>query len=138
MHKQRGMTFIGLVLMIAAIVFVAVIGLKLTPAYLEYFSVKSVINKITHQPNFASMSKAQIVDAFNKGADVDNIKVIYGDDLIVFQSKTGMPVVTADYQVTVPLFANISVLLKFLVSSDSKAYETMPKDRASESEDSAE
>ena len=34
MRKQQGMTFIGLVLMIAGIVFVAVIGMKLTPAYL--------------------------------------------------------------------------------------------------------
>lgn len=34
MNKQRGMTFIGTVLMVAGIVFVAVIGMKMVPAYL--------------------------------------------------------------------------------------------------------
>ena len=40
MHKQTGMTFLGMVLMIAGIVFIAIIVMKLVPAYIEYFSVK--------------------------------------------------------------------------------------------------
>ena len=56
------MTFIGLVLVIAAVVFIAVIGIKVTPAYLEFFSNKKIINKIGHEGNFAQMSKKEITD----------------------------------------------------------------------------
>lgn len=121
MHKQRGITFIGLVFVVAAIVFVAVIGMKLTPAYLEYMSVKKVIAKIAHEPSFAEMSKKDIVDEFDKGATIDNIKVIQGSDLEITKQDAGKQIVTAQYQVVVPLVANVSALLDFKASTDSSA-----------------
>ena len=120
MHKQRGITFIGLVFVVAAIVFVAVIGMKLTPAYLEFMSVKKVIAKIAREPSFAEMNKKDIVDEFDKGAVIDNIKVVQGSDLEITKDS-GKQIVTAQYQVVVPLVANVSALLDFKASTDSNA-----------------
>lgn len=119
MHKQRGITFIGLVFVVAAIVFVAVIGMKLTPAYLEFMSVKKVITKIAHEPSFADMSKKDIVDEFDKGATIDNIKVVQGRDLEISKQDSGKQIVSVQYQAVVPLVANISALLDFKASTDS-------------------
>lgn len=118
MHKQRGMTFIGLVFTIAAIVFVAVIGMKLTPAYLEFLSVKKAIAKIANDPAFSNMSKKDIVDQFDRSATIDDIKVIKGSDLEIAKEEGGKPVVTADYETVVPLIANVSALLTFKTSTD--------------------
>ena len=63
MNKQRGMTFIGVVLLVAIIVFVATIAIKLTPAYLEFFAVKKVVQKIKNEPSFATMGKKEIMDS---------------------------------------------------------------------------
>lgn len=119
MHKQRGMTFIGLVLVVAAIVFVAVIGIKLTPAYLEFLSVKKVIAKIAHESSFAEMSKKDIMDEFDKGALIDNIKVVQGRDLEITKQDSGKQIVSIEYQAVVPLVANVSALLDFKTSTDS-------------------
>lgn len=121
MHKQRGITFIGLVFVVAAIVFVAVIGMKLTPAYLEFMSVKKVIAKIAREPSFAEMNKKDIADEFDKGALIDNIKVVGGSDLEITKQDSGKQIVTAQYQVVVPLVANVSALLDFKASTDSNA-----------------
>ena len=64
--KQSGMTFIGLVLVIAAIVFLAIIGMKVVPAYIEFSSVKSAIKYIANNAAFATMSKKEIASAFDK------------------------------------------------------------------------
>ena len=101
MRNQRGMTFVGTVLMIAAIVFVAVITMKLTPSYLEYMSVKKAINNIANNPDFRAMGKKEIYDSFSKTAAIDNISSIKANELIITQSDLG-PVVIAESQVVVP------------------------------------
>lgn len=118
MRKQQGMTFIGLVLMIAGIVFVAVIAMKLTPAYLEYLSIKKAIAKIENDPSFESMSKNDIVAQFDRSATIDDIKVIKGNELLISKEEGGRPLVTAEYQTVVPLVANVSALLDFRASTD--------------------
>ena len=110
--KQRGMTFIGLVLVIAAVVFFAVLGMKVVPAYIEFFSVKKIINKIANETNFNEMSNKEIAQAFDNSASVNYVSVIRGNDLIIEKGPSGN-VVTAEYQVTIPIVANASVLLDF-------------------------
>ncbi|MGB7816933.1 MAG: DUF4845 domain-containing protein [Methylotenera sp.] len=111
-NKQKGMTFIGLVLVIAAVIFLAVLGMKMAPAYIEFFGVKKIVNKIANEPNFNEMSKKEIVEEFDKGADIGYITVIKGSDLVIEKGESGN-VVTAEYQVTLPIVANVRVLLDF-------------------------
>jgi hypothetical protein len=118
MHKQRGMTFIGVVLLIAVIVFVAVIGMKLTPAYLEFMSVKKVLSKIANEPDFQNMGKNDIIMSFQKSALIDNIKAVSGSDLAIAKDETGKSTVSVEYQVIVPLMGNVSALLDFEASTE--------------------
>ena len=115
--KQQGMTFIGLVLVIAAVIFLAVIGMKVVPAYIEYFGVKKAIEYVANQGEFDTMSKKEIASAFNKSASTGYVTVIKGDDLVIEKNETGN-VITADYQVTLPIVANASVLLDFHATSE--------------------
>jgi len=117
MQKQKGMTFIGLVLVVAALVCIVLVGAKVTPAYIEFFGVKKIIASIASQGNFNEMSKKDIITAFTKGADIGYVTVIKGTDLVIEKSESGN-VVTAEYQVVVPIVANASVLLDFKASSE--------------------
>lgn len=117
--RQHGMTFMGVVLTAATIIFVAMIIMKLVPSYIEFKSVKQVIDKIGKEPDLANMSKQEIITEFDKGANIGYITVIKGSDLIIEKNTEGGQVVTAEYQVTTPLVANISALLDFRASTDS-------------------
>ena len=115
-NKQTGMTFIGLVLVVAAVIFLATIGMKVVPAYIEFFGVKKVLQHIGDESTFQTMSKKQIMTAFDKAASAGYITVIKGSDLIIEKGATGN-VVRAEYQVTLPIVANASVLLDFSATS---------------------
>jgi Domain of unknown function (DUF4845) len=107
-NKQKGMTFLGMVIVIVALVCIVMIGVKVTPAYIEFFSVKKALQHIASDASFGAMSKKEIETAFDKNADTGYITVIKGSDLIIENGS-----VTADYQVTIPIVANASVLLDF-------------------------
>ncbi len=120
MNKQRGMTFISLVLMIAAIVFVAVIGIKLYPAYVEYFAIKKAFASLKTQMGSGNMSKTEIVSAFDRQQAIDDFKSVQGKDLVIEQSTDGI-VVSVEYQVVTPLVGNVSALMDFSLSTDENA-----------------
>ena len=115
--KQKGITFIGLVLVIAAGIFIAIIGMKVTPAYIEFFGVKKIISKIGNEPNFNDMSKKEIQEEFTNGANIGYVTVISANDLVIEKRDAGN-VVTAQYQVTIPIVANASVLLDFNATTE--------------------
>lgn len=117
--KQRGMTFMGVVIIGAIIIFAAMLVMKLVPSYIEYKSVKQVIDKIAKEPNLANMSKQEIISEFDKGANIGYITVIKGSDLTIAKNAAGGQEVTAEYQVITPLVGNISALLDFKASTDS-------------------
>jgi Domain of unknown function (DUF4845) len=115
--KQRGITFIGLVLVIVAIVCIAIVGMKVTPAYIEFFSVKKIISRIGNEPNFNDMSKKEIQEEFTNGANIGYVTVINANDLVIEKRDAGN-VVMAQYQVTIPIVANASILLDFNATTE--------------------
>ncbi len=118
-HKQKGMTFIGLVLVIAAVVFLATIGMKVVPAYIEFSGVKKAIHRVASDVNFSAMSKKEIANAFDKAASASYVTVIKGSDLIIEKGDAGS-VIKAEYPVTLPIVANVSILIDFNASSAKK------------------
>ena len=117
--KQAGATLLGMLFVGAMLFFVAIIAMKIFPAYQEYFSVKTVIRAMNKE-SLSSMSKKEIQDSFNKRADTSYVTVIHGTDLIMGKNSSGETTVAAQYQVITPLFGNISVMMDFNASADGK------------------
>lgn len=119
LKKQAGATLLGMLFVGAMLFFVAIIAMKLFPAYQEYFSVKTVMRAMNKEP-LSSMSKKEIQDSFDKRANTSYITVIHGTDLIMGKNSAGETTVSAQYQVITPLFGNISVMMDFDASPDGK------------------
>ena len=117
--KQRGATLISMMFVGGAIVFVALVAMKVFHAYQEYFSVKTVIRAMNKE-SLSTMSKKEIMNSFDRRADIGYVSVIHGSDLTIGKNSAGETVVSAEYQVVKPLFGNVSVLLDFAISSDAK------------------
>lgn len=115
------MTFIGLVLLIAAGLFVVMVGMKLTPAYVEYFTIKKTLKKISQEPGFESMSRKDIMDVYTKAAMIDEIGDVNAKDLVVGKNTAGQNTVSIAYQKVIPIIANVSVLIDFTASTDASA-----------------
>ncbi len=119
LKKQSGATLLGMLFVGAMLFFVAVIAMKLFPAYQEYFSVKTVIRAMNKE-SLSSMSKKEIQNSFDKRANTSYITVITGKDIILGKNSAGETAVSAQYQVITPLFGNISVMMDFNATADGK------------------
>jgi hypothetical protein len=117
LKKQQGATFLGMVIVAAGLIFVAIIGMKLAPAYIEYVSVKKVLKAMGNDSSLNSMSTKEVRQSFDKRKSIDNISSVKGEDLVI-KKDGGTTVVTADYQVQKPLMGNVTALLDFHASSD--------------------
>jgi hypothetical protein len=116
MRKQRGMGFLGVLVLIIGIVLAAILGMKLVPAYIEYFTIKKAVTSIVQSGELRNATVADVRKAFDRRATIDDITAITPGDLEV--SKDGNEVVIAfAYQKKIPLFHNVSVLIDFAGTS---------------------
>lgn len=114
--KQIGMTLIGSLFVAAALVLFAIIGMKIVPAYIEYFSVKTVLHGLANEP-LSTMTNKEIMSAFEKRTNTAYIDVVSSKDLIIEKNVAGETVLTVEYQVRKPIMGNVSVLIDFNVTS---------------------
>jgi Tfp pilus assembly major pilin PilA len=115
MHRERGLSLIGTIFVLAILGFVAVVGLKLVPAYIEYFAVKKVLAAMVHSGDTKG-TVAEIKKAFDRRSLIDDIHSLKGEDLDVTK-EGGTVVVSANYSVKVPLVANVSACIDFSTST---------------------
>ena len=127
MQQQKGFTFWSLAFTIATISIIALLTMKLFPAYAEFFAVKKAINRMATEGSLSSMEKNDIQRAFDRSQGIDDIHSVQPKDLQITRNSSGETVVTADYEVVIPLVANVSALLKFRASTeDSPAGKSLP------------
>ena len=110
------MSAIGILLILILVVFAALIGMRVTPAYLEYFAIKKAVSGMAQSGELSGQSVADVRRAFDKRAAVDDISSINSTDLEIAK-EGGDVVLSFAYEKRIPLFYNISLLIDFAGSS---------------------
>jgi hypothetical protein len=127
--KQRGMGVVSGFFAIVLLVLAALVAIKVTPVWIEYFSLKKVLAAMTNSGDLRNGTIADVRKSFDRRADIDNITVVSARDLNV-KNENGEFVVYFDYQSVVPLFGNASLVFDFAGSS--KDTSLMPRARRNE------
>jgi hypothetical protein len=105
--RQRGMSFVGVVIVGAILVFGFVIGAKVVPTVIEYQAIYKAANKATE-----GSTVAEVRAIFDRAAAIDDIHSINGNDLKI--GKNGDKVVVSfAYDKEIPLFPPAYLLLKY-------------------------
>jgi hypothetical protein len=115
-RQQRGVTFIGMLFIAGLIIFGAIIGLKLIPAYIEYATIKNHLRDLARSPE-ARGTPRDLQVAFNKRAQIDDIRSVSSEDMEVTREGDQV-VLMIPYSTKIKLFGNISVVLDFEARSD--------------------
>lgn len=109
-RRQRGLSMTTFMVVAVILVFAAIGGMLVGPAYLEYSKVKKAVAAIAVEGRSATV--ADVRKAFDRRAQIDDIDVISGQDLDV--TKEGSEIVVSfAYTKKVPLVSNISLLIEF-------------------------
>jgi Tfp pilus assembly protein PilE len=115
MKNQRGITLIGILVTAIVIVIVAILGLKVAPAYIEYLTAKKAIVAIAQANSKATVGEVRY--AFQLRSAIDNIDVIGPKDLEVTKEGNDI-VISFAYPKRIALFGNISLVIDFAASSN--------------------
>jgi predicted membrane protein len=118
--QQRGLTMLGFLFVAVMLIFVAMLAMKLVPAYIEFFSVKKILNTMGQESGLKSKSNAEIRKDFIKRANVGYVTVVKPEDLTIDRRNGGL-VVSADYVFRSKLVGNVSIVVDFSASSDPNA-----------------
>ena len=118
--QQRGLSMIGFLFVAVVLVMIAMLAMKLVPAYIEFFSVKKILATMGQQPELRSKSNGELRSDFAKRANTGYVTVVKPEHLTIDRSG-GTPVISADYEFRTKLFGNVSLVVDFSASTDPSA-----------------
>ena len=113
-RAQRGLSMIAFLFVAAVIVVVAAIGFRVVPAYIEYFTVRSAVEKSLRDS--PELTAASIKKSFDKYIAADYNDSVTSADLNVAREGNAY-VATVAWQRELHLVGNVSLLLDFNVSA---------------------
>ena len=111
-HSQRGVTFIGWVLLMIPIAIVLFAGIRLTPIYLNYFSVTKAFSTLAAENKGDTSTAEGLRNSLAKHFQVGYVEKPDPKDIEIHREGSHWAVV-ADYEETAPLFGNLSLLVEF-------------------------
>ena len=111
--RQRGVTFIGWVFLLAPLAVLFYAAVRLTPVYLNYMKVTRALNAVVDEYKDGSTINPSVVrNSISKHFEVDSVD--YPDAKDIKIDRDGKVwVVEAAYDDQAPLFSNISVRVTF-------------------------
>jgi hypothetical protein len=110
--QQAGVTFIGAILLLIPIAFVAYVAMKAVPAYIESYNVGDVLNSLKKEADLKEKSKDEIYRMIQKRFDINDIHSVGKEDIKI-QKTSNEVTISIDYETKVPLFSNAALALSF-------------------------
>ena len=118
--RQHGLSMIGFLFVAAVLVMIAMLAMKLVPAYIEFFSVKKILATMGQESGFRSKSNAELRSDFANRANVGYVTVVKPEHLTIDRSG-GTPIISAEYEFRTKLFGNASLVVDFSASTNPNA-----------------
>ena len=110
-HSQRGITFIGALILVTFIGLFVYAGIRLVPVYLEYMNIAKAMDTV--KVDLTAVDSPQSIRvALDKRFFIDAVTVITAKDLEITRDGAAW-VVRAVYDADAPFVANVSLSVHF-------------------------
>ncbi len=112
-HRQRGMTFLGIIVLVIVVGAWVYAGIRLTPKYLEYMRVAATLEKVRDEyESNPGTTDFMLRKAVERHFDIEMVEVITSNDIEIHK-EGGTFFMRAAYEDRVPLVSNVSFLVEF-------------------------
>jgi hypothetical protein len=112
MRRHRGIGLFGIMFWIALVSGAVGLAATLGPAYMQFATVKSVMNSIQADPELAGKSPREISSALFKRLDINSVRVVSEKDFKLEPPGPRRELVVA-YEVREHVVANIDAVMVF-------------------------
>ncbi|RZJ10271.1 MAG: DUF4845 domain-containing protein [Rubrivivax sp.] len=108
---ERGLSLIGLLFWGAMVALVAVIGMKVFPTVLEYYTVQRVVDRVAAgNPS----TVPQVRQEFERARQIEySIQSITGSDLVISKDANDRVVIEFSWDKEVDLFGPVYLMIKY-------------------------
>ena len=113
-HKQKGITGIGWLFILIVIGFSALVVLKITPMYSEYFGVKSSMDSLANE-TLSGKSKAEIRKMLIKRLNINDVERVTKDEIEITIRGDDVTV-SVEYEAREDLVGNVGLIADFSYS----------------------
>jgi len=112
-HRQHGMTFIGILVLLVVVGSWVYAGIRLVPKYLEYMRVAATLEKVRDEfDNNPGSTEFMLRKSVERHFDIEMVEVITAADIEIKKEGSEFTM-RAYYDDTVPLAGNVSFLVEF-------------------------
>jgi len=112
-QRQRGMSTLSLLVVIALVGLGITCGLKMIPAYIDYWSLKGIFEAVEADPATQQANPKLIESMLQKRLDINSIRSFSQKDSVSIRQEDGQLIIEFYYEVREELFANVDVVMKF-------------------------
>ncbi|MES9845568.1 MAG: DUF4845 domain-containing protein [Candidatus Sedimenticola sp. PURPLELP] len=112
LNKQKGMTGLGWLTVLALIGFFALLIIKIGPIYLEHYTIANVVESLKEEPLITKKTSSQIKKMIHKRLKVNGVYKM-DKNAITVKKSPGIVLVDITYTVKENMFGNIDVLVSF-------------------------
>ncbi len=111
-HRQKGMTGIGWLVVLALIGFFVMLILRIGPVYMTHYSVKMVLESLKEEPLITKKSPAEVKRMVQKRLKVNGVYDMSSKAIKVKRSG-GVMTVNITYQEQENMVGNLDILVSF-------------------------
>lgn len=113
-NRERGLSMLGFLFVAAVVIVIALVGFRMVPAYIEYYSVQKALQGALSDTN--DLSAVAIRRAVERRLGADYIDSVSASDVQV--AKTGNEITASvEWEKRLPLVYNVSLVLDFNASA---------------------
>lgn len=110
--RQRGATFIGMVVIVAILGLGLYAGIRLTPLYLEYMAVVRALEQTAKEHAGGATTPNQLRSSLDRRWTIEDIKSVDPKEIEIKKSGSGYTM-RAWYRAEAPFIGNVSLAVDF-------------------------
>jgi hypothetical protein len=111
-HRQRGATFLGMIVILVILGSAVYAGIRLVPVYMEYMKVARSLEQVRDEYSAVEANPYLIRRSLERRWDVEDIASIGWKEVEISKTNEGYDL-RAAYSVERPFVANVYLLTKF-------------------------
>ena len=118
-HKQRGLSALGILLVLTIAGFFLTIATTIGPLYLDNSFVNAALQSLSSEP-IHKLSDGKIRRRLQDSFTINNVRDVNAKDTVIERKKTAT-IVSLDYERRVHFFANVDIVVVFENTYDTSA-----------------
>jgi hypothetical protein len=111
-QRQSGMSIPGILAILIMVGFFVMCGIRMSPPYFEYLSVKRIISDVSSAYEAETQGPRQIRRKLSNLFNTNQIYEIDYKEVEIYRKK-GKTYIDANYEVRIPVMGRIDAVLKF-------------------------